>query len=123
MLLSSDESRQSSGDSEPVLVQGLSWLEGRVAPFAKRFGNAPAVLALREALPISFGGLLVALAVLIVFLEPGSFVNRLKLSIPGAFAVMSIMLLLVLALRLAQRLELPHFAGLAAGGGAVGLLF
>jgi PTS system cellobiose-specific IIC component len=79
------------------------------------------VLALREALPISFGGLLVALTVLIVFFEPGSFVNRLKLSIPGAFAVMSIMLLLVLALRLAQRLELPIVALLAAAACAFGL--
>jgi PTS system cellobiose-specific IIC component len=121
MSRSSDESRQSSGDSEPVLVQKLSWLEGRVAPFAQRFGNAPAVLALREALPISFGGLLVALAVLIVFFEPGAFVNRLKLSIPGAFAVMSIMLLLVLALRLAQRLEVPIVALLAAAACAFGL--
>ena len=107
MLRSSDESRQSSDGSEPLVVKGLGWVEGRVAPFAQRFGNAPAVLALREALPISFGGLLIALAVLIVFFEHGSFVVRLKLSIPGAFAVMSIALLLVLALRLAQRLELP----------------
>jgi PTS system cellobiose-specific IIC component len=120
MLRSSDASRQSSGDSEPVLVQGLSWLERRVTPFAQRFGNAPAVLALREALPISFGGLLIALAVLIVFFEPGEFVNRLKLSIPGAFAVMSIALLLVLALRLAQRLELPIPAVISSAACAFG---
>jgi PTS system cellobiose-specific IIC component len=121
MLRSSDESRQSSDGSEPRLVAGLGWLEGRVAPFAKRFGNAPAVLALREALPISFGGLLVALAVLIVFFEPGSLVDRLKHSIPGAFAVMSIVLLFVLALRLAQRLELPIAAVIAAAMCAFGL--
>jgi len=120
MLRSSDESRQSSDDSEPILVRGLSWLERRVTPFAQRFGNAPAVLALREALPISFGGLLIALGVLIVFFEPGSFVNRLKLSIPGAFALMSIALLLVLALRLAQRLELPIAAVIAAAACAFG---
>jgi PTS system cellobiose-specific IIC component len=120
MLRSSDESRQSSGDSEPLAVKGLSWLERRVAPFAQRFGNAPAVLALREALPISFGGLLIALAVLIVFFEPGVLVDRLKLSIPGAFAVMSIVLLLVLAVRLAQRLALPIAAVLAAAACAFG---
>jgi PTS system cellobiose-specific IIC component len=78
------------------------------------------VLALREALPISFGGLLIALAVLIVFFEHGSLVDRLKLSIPGAFAVMSIVLLLVLAVRLAQRLELPVLAVLAAAACAFG---
>jgi PTS system cellobiose-specific IIC component len=120
MLRSSDESRQSSDGSKPRVVQGLSWLEQRVEPFAQRFGKAPAVLALREALPISFGGLLIALAVLIVFFEPGSLVNRLKLSIPGAFAVMSILLLLVLALRLAQRLKLPVVAVMAAAACAFG---
>src|SRR3984885_15080617 len=120
MLRSSDASRQSSDGSEPVLVQGLSWLERRVTPFAQRFGNAPAVLALREALPISFGGLLIALGVLIVFFEPGSFVNRLKLSIPGGFAVMSILLLFVLAVRLAQRLALPIVAVLGAAMCAFG---
>jgi len=107
--------------SEPRLVAGFGWLEGRVAPFAKRFGNAPAVLALREALPISFGGLLIALGVLIVFFEHGDFVVRLKNGIPGAFAVMSIVLLLVLAVRLAQRLELPIVAMLAAAMCAFGL--
>ena len=121
MLRSSDESRQSSDGSEPALVAGLGWLEGRVAPFAKRFGNAPAVLALREALPISFGGLLVALAVLMVFFEHGSLVDRLKHSIPGAFAVMSIALLFVLALKLAQKLELPIAAVLPAAMCAFGL--
>src|SRR6202453_3371420 len=121
MLRSSDASRQSSDGSEPRVILSASWLERRVAPFAKRFGNAPAVLALREALPLSFVGLLIALSVLIVFFEPGAFVNRLKLSIPGAFAVMSIALLLVLALRLAQRLELPIAAMLAAAACAFGL--
>jgi len=79
------------------------------------------VLALREALPISFGGLLIALGVLIVFFEHGDFVVRLKNGIPGAFAVMSIVLLLVLAVRLAQRLELPIVAMLAAAMCAFGL--
>jgi PTS system cellobiose-specific IIC component len=121
MLRSSDESKQSSDGSEPRLVAGLGWLEGRVAPFAKRFGNAPAVLALREALPISFGALLVSLGILVVFFAPGSFVDRLKHSIPGAFAVMSIALLFILAVRLAQRLELPIAAVLAASMCAFGL--
>jgi PTS system cellobiose-specific IIC component len=121
MLRSSDESRQSSDGSEPRIVASLGWLEGRVAPFAKRFGNAPAVLALRESLPISFGGLLIALGVLIVFFEHGAFVLRLKNSIPGAFAVMSIVLLFVLAVRLAQRLAVPVVAMLAAAMFAFGL--
>jgi len=111
---------QSSDGSEPRLVAGFGWLEGRVAPSPKRFGNAPAVLALREALPISSAAL-IALGVLIVFFEHGDFVVRLKNGIPGAFAVMSIVLLLVLAVRLAQRLELPIVAMLAAAMCAFGL--
>ena len=58
MSRSSDESRQSSDDSEPRVVEGLGWIERRVAPFAQRFGETPAVMALRESLPMSFGGLL-----------------------------------------------------------------
>jgi cellobiose PTS system EIIC component len=107
MLRSSDESRQSSDGSEPGPREGLSWLEVRVVPFAKRFGEAPAVAALREALPISFAGLLVALGALFVFFKHGSIADRLQASIPGAFAIMSMVLVLVLAVRLAQRLRSP----------------
>ena len=125
MSRSSDESTRSSDGSNPAIVAGFGWLEARVAPFAQRFGNAPAVLALREALPISFGVLLIALAILIVFFEPGGFspadlAQRLKLAIPGAFAVMSIALLLVLAVRLAQRLTLPIVAVLFGSACAFG---
>ncbi len=120
MLRSSDESRQSSDGSEPRVVAGLGWLEGRVAPFAKRFGEAPAVLALRETLPASFVGLLLALALLMAFAEHGSLFERLKAGIPGAFAVMSIVLLLGLAVSLALRLALPIAAVLAASACAFG---
>jgi PTS system cellobiose-specific IIC component len=107
MSRSSDESRQSSDGSEPRVVEELSWIERRVAPFAQWFGETPAVRALRESLPVSFGALLLALAGLAAFVEPGSIVDRLRASIPGAFAVMSVVLVLVLAVRLAQRLTMP----------------
>jgi PTS system cellobiose-specific IIC component len=83
----------------------VNWIERRVAPFAERFGNAPAVRALRESLPISFGGLLVGLVIIVAFVESGSLVDRLRASIPGAFAVMSIVLVFVLSTRLAIRLR------------------
>ena len=65
------------------------------------------MLGLRESQPIGFGGLLVAHAGRVVFVETGSLVDRLRASIPGAFAVMSIVLVLVLSVRLAQRLQVP----------------
>ena len=118
MSRSSDESRQSSDGSEPLVVEGLGWIERRVAPFAHWFGETPAVMALRESLPISFGALLLALGALALLVEPGSIVDRLRASIPGAFAVMSIALVLILAVRLAQRLKVPILAMLAGSGAA-----
>ncbi len=106
MSRSSDASRQSSDDSSLASGFGaVAWIERNVTPFAERFGNAPAVRALREALPISFIGLLLGLGVIVAFVETGTFVDRLKAGIPGAFAVMSIVLLIVLSIRLAQRLR------------------
>jgi PTS system cellobiose-specific IIC component len=75
-------------------------------------------MALREALPVSFGVLLLALGALALFVEPGSIVDRLRASIPGAFAVMSIALVLVLAVRLAQRLKVSIALMLAGSGAA-----
>lgn len=112
MLPSLDASRQSSGDSSPAL--GGSWLERHVAPFAERVGNAPRVRALREALPISFIGLLLALGFLVFTAKSGTFPERLRGSISEAFAIMSIVLVFVLAQRLAARLNIPYvhtFAG------------
>jgi PTS system cellobiose-specific IIC component len=105
MSRSSDASRQSSGDSNLKLAGfgTVGWIERRIAPFAERFGNAPAVRALRESLPVAFIGLLVALTLIVGFAEHGSFVDRLRAGIPGSFAVMSIVLVFVLAVRLAQR--------------------
>jgi PTS system cellobiose-specific IIC component len=106
MSRSSDASRQSSDDSSlPSGFGAVAWIERRVTPFAERFGNAPAVRALRESLPVSFVGLLIALGIIVAFVEHGSFVDRLKAAIPGSFAVMSIVLLIVLSVRLAQRLR------------------
>jgi cellobiose-specific phosphotransferase system component IIC len=65
------------------------------------------VRALRESLPVSFIGLLLALAVLVAVVEHGTFIERIRASIPPGFAVMSIVLVVVLAVRLAQRLNYP----------------
>src|ERR1019366_5013562 len=108
---------------------GTSWLERHVAPFAQRFGEGQAVQSLREALPVSFVVLLFALVAL-VGANPALLaarlhdslaqhaitplghvlVERLRASIPGAFAVMSIALVAVLSTRLATRLGYPILA-------------
>jgi PTS system cellobiose-specific IIC component len=136
MSRSSDESRLSLDDSNPLLAR-VNWLEGRVAPFAQRFGEAPAVRALRESLPVSFVVLLFALGAL-VCADPALLaarlndslaqhaitplghvlVERLRASIPGAFAVMSMALVVVLSIRLAARLRYPYVAMLTGAAGA-----
>lgn len=107
----SAESRLSSDASNPPAAAG--WLEGTVAPFARRFGEAPAVRALREALPLSFVALLLGLAAVAIF-EPGTIAERLRAAISPAFAVMSTALVAILAVRLAQRIGYAILPSLAA---------
>jgi cellobiose-specific phosphotransferase system component IIC len=121
MSPSSAVSRQSSDASKAPRHAAAGWLERRVAPLAERFGNAPAARALREALPVSFGGLLVALAVLVPFIEHGSFIERLRAAIPPGFALMSAVLVLLLSWRLALLLRYSS-AGLVLGAVAAFLI-
>jgi PTS system cellobiose-specific IIC component len=91
-------------------------LERRLEPFAARFGDVPAILALRDALPFSFVGLLVGLAAFLLLAEHGSIVarfrdafssGRLVLTLDVGFTTMSIVLLFALATVLARRLRYP----------------
>jgi PTS system cellobiose-specific IIC component len=112
MSPSSDGSRQSSADSS--LNPFFRWLEHRLEPFAQRFGDVPAILALRDALPFSFGGLIAGLGAFLVFAEHGSIVerfrhafssSRLVLTLDVGFTSMSVVLLFALAAVLARRLK------------------
>jgi len=114
MSPSSAGSRQSSEDSN--LSPLFRWLERRLEPFAQRFGDVPAILALRDALPFSFVGLIAGLAAFLVFAERGSIVarfrdafssNRLVLTLDVGFTTMSVVLLFSLAVVLARRLHYP----------------
>ncbi|HTD32085.1 MAG TPA: PTS transporter subunit EIIC [Candidatus Elarobacter sp.] len=102
-------------------------LEGRVAPYAHRFAEAPAVQALQESLPVAFAVALVALvarlgAALLSRPFPGLAALKDVLAfLPGAFAVASLVMVVVLALRLARRLELPRAALVAAALAAFAL--
>jgi PTS system cellobiose-specific IIC component len=115
MSRSSVESRPSSADSSlDLLVPAgdgfVARFERAVAPFAKRFAEAPPVAALRESLPIAFAVLVVALVVLLA-LQPftgwSQLPRRLSAAIPAGFAWASVAMVLVLATRLAVRLRHP----------------
>jgi len=114
MSPSSAGSRQSSADSS--LHPFFRWLEHRLEPFAQRFGDVPAILALRDALPFSFAGLIAGLAGFLSFAEHGGIVDRFRhafssgrlvLTLDVGFTSMSVVLLFALATVLARRLKHP----------------
>ena len=122
MSPSSDESKRSSARSErlgsgadpdfaPPAGDGVvARLERAVAPYAQRFAEAPATLALRETLPLAFGVVVLYLIGLLVrepFRGWAVFAAHVRAFIPDAFAVASIVLTVALAYRLAVRLRLP----------------
>ncbi|GAC1541113.1 MAG: PTS sugar transporter subunit IIC [Candidatus Velthaea sp.] len=118
MLPSSAGSRQSSADSnaERNLSPFFGWLERTVEPHAQRFGEAPVILALRDALPFSFGGLIAGLIGFLLFAEHGSIVTRFRhafsagrlvLTLDVGFTTMSLLLVCALAVVLARRVRYP----------------
>ncbi|MEA2720866.1 MAG: cellobiose system component [Candidatus Eremiobacteraeota bacterium] len=82
-------------------------LERAVAPYAHRFVEAPAVRALSESLPAAFATAAVLLAVL-PFLRPfttwAALFAAVRDFVPGAIALASIAMVLVLSFRLSVRL-------------------
>jgi PTS system cellobiose-specific IIC component len=123
MLPSSAGSRQSSADSSPAVHPFFGWLERTVEPYAARFGDAPVVLALRDALPFSFGGLIVGLIGFLIFAERGDIVTRFKhafssgrlvLTLDVGFTTMSVVLICALAVVLARRLKYPPWLSIPA---------
>jgi PTS system cellobiose-specific IIC component len=114
MSPSSDGSRQSSADSN--LSPFFRWLERRLEPFAQRFADVPAILAMRDALPFSFVGLIAGLAAFLMLAEHGNIVarfrdafssKRLVLTLDVGFTTMSVVLLFALAIVLERRLKYP----------------
>ncbi|GAC1421096.1 MAG: PTS sugar transporter subunit IIC [Candidatus Velthaea sp.] len=119
MLPSSAGSKQSSADSNAErsdLSPFFGWLERKVEPYAQRFGEAPAILALRDALPFSFGGLIAGLIGFLLFAEHGSVVERFRhafssgrlvLTLDVGFTTMSLVLVCALAVVLSRRVRYP----------------
>ncbi|MDB5028579.1 MAG: system, lactose/cellobiose family subunit, partial [Candidatus Eremiobacteraeota bacterium] len=106
------ESRPSSeGSSSVDLPAGdgfVARLERAVAPYAHRFAEAPAVRSLSESLPIAFGVAALAL-VAVFFVEPfttwSDYLARVRDFVPGAIAIGSVVMVLVLSFSLAIRLK------------------
>jgi PTS system cellobiose-specific IIC component len=118
MSLSSGASKPSSEGSEPAIAGNgaIARFERAVAPYAHRFADAPAVLALREALPIALAAVVVALLALVLLPMSGrpelfgswaTLGTQVRDAIPGAFSIASVAMVIVLSQRLAIRLQLP----------------
>ncbi len=97
--------------------KALAWFELRLVPPLRTFGARPSVVAIRQALPWSFLGLIVALVPL-ALLAPATtgspwmqFARRVSFAMLPAFAVMALVLAVVLAVSLAKRhgFTLPAF--------------
>jgi cellobiose PTS system EIIC component len=115
MSPSSVESRRSSGGSEPHLDAPagdgfIARLERAVAPYAHRFAEAPAVLALRESLPVALAAVALAIVIMLAvqpFAGWAALVKELRDAIAPAFSIAAVVMVVVLAVRLAQRLQYP----------------
>ena len=99
MLPSSDASKQSFENSK-----FFRWFDSVLVPPLKRFGEAPVMVAIREALPWSLIGLALGL-VIFFLLGSGGFGHRMTSALLPGFGCMSIALAVVLPLRLAMALH------------------
>jgi len=117
MSPSSAASKPSFEGSEPAIAGNgpIARIERAIAPYAHRLAEAPAVLALRESLPIALAAVVVALVALVLLPAPGqsepfrdwaTVGTRVRDTIPGAFSIASLVMVVVLSLRLAIRLHL-----------------
>jgi cellobiose PTS system EIIC component len=123
MSPSSAASKPSSASSDGFVAR----LERAVAPYAHRIAEAPAVRALQESLPVAFGVVLLALvarlaAALLSRPFPGLAALKTVLTfLPSAFALASLVMVVVLALRLALRLGYSRAALIGASVAAFAL--
>ena len=112
MFRSSGASKRSFEKSNLEQNPLFEWFDRRVVPPLRRFGDAPALVAIRRALPWSLIGLGVALP-FFFFLGPHArgglgavFETRMAFAILPSFAIMSIVLVVLLARELALQLKL-----------------
>ncbi|MBV9277663.1 MAG: hypothetical protein JOZ97_05440, partial [Candidatus Eremiobacteraeota bacterium] len=116
MFRSSDASKPSFAKSDLKQSTLFQWFDRRIVPLLRRVGEAPALVAIRNALPWSLIGLGVALPVFF-FLAPRAtgtfgtvFEMRMAFALLPSFAIMAIALVALLARELALQLRLPLWA-------------
>jgi cellobiose PTS system EIIC component len=118
---------RSSAASKPSSASSDGSALNAPTPYAHRIAEAPAVQALQESLPVAFAVALLALvarlvAALLSRPFPGlAALKQVVAFLPGAFAIASAVMAVVLALRLARRLELSRAALVAASLAAFAL--
>ena len=91
----------------------LAWFDRRIVPVLRAFGDAPVMVAVREALPWSIIGLvagLIAFMALVPVHAPfvASLLKRISLAELPAFGIMAVTLAIVLPYRLALHLQLSR---------------
>jgi PTS system cellobiose-specific IIC component len=79
----------------------------RIVSRIRAFAESPEMVAIQQALPISFAGLFAGLVYFMAALPGGTLLQRFSLSFGAAFGIMSVLLVVVLSFILAKRREIP----------------
>ena len=122
---------RSSGASKPSFAKSsldqsplFAWFDRRIVPALRRFGDAPALVAIRRALPWSLIGLGASLPFFFI-LAPHRFGGfgavfeaRMAFALLPSFAVTAIVLVFLLARELALQLKIPSIGMLIAAPAA-----
>ncbi|MDQ6933035.1 MAG: PTS transporter subunit EIIC [Candidatus Eremiobacteraeota bacterium] len=124
MSPSSAASKPSSANSEITAPPRgfFAWFDRRLVPPLRRVAEAPALVAIREALPLSFSGLMLGLIYFGIATPAPTVLKRLSSAFLPSFGIMAAFLLIILSYKLAITLRLSRFALLTASFIAFGLM-
>lgn len=85
----------------------FTWFDRVLVPPLRRFGELPAMVAIREVLPISFAGLLAGAAVMFWFIHADTLGGRFFTTLIAGFGTMSATLVALLSFRFARLVAAP----------------
>ncbi len=105
-------SRQSSESSElSVPKRGFfAWFDRKLVPPLRRFGDASAMVAIREALPLSFIGLAIGIVLFALTTPAATLMKRVTGAFLPSFGVMAAFLVVILSYKLAGKAHLSRYA-------------